>query len=53
MHERGTRWEHKIMLEQLDAPTLDRLATEIPRLRRQYPNWARLIQKPDRLDTLS
>ena len=36
MHERGTRWEHKIMLEQLDAPTLDRLATEIPRLRRQY-----------------
>ncbi|MDE0469788.1 MAG: hypothetical protein OYL97_22315 [Candidatus Poribacteria bacterium] len=36
MHERGTRWEHKIMLEQLDAPTLDRLATEIPRLRREY-----------------
>ena len=36
MHERGTRWEHKIMLEQLDAPTLDRLATEIPGLRREY-----------------
>ena len=36
MHERGTRWEHKIMLEQMDAPTLDRLATEIPRLRREY-----------------
>ena len=36
MHERGTRWEHKIMLEQMDAPTLDRLATEIPRLRCEY-----------------
>ena len=35
-HERGTRWEHKIMLEQLDAPTLERLATEITKLRRQY-----------------
>ena len=35
-HERGTRWEHKVMLEQLDAPTLERLATEIPKLRRQY-----------------
>ena len=35
-HERGTRWEHKIMLEALDAPTLDRLATEIPGLRREY-----------------
>ncbi len=35
-HERGTRWEHKIMLEYLDAPTLERLATEIPGLRRQY-----------------
>ena len=35
-HERGTRWEHKVMLEQLDAPTLERLATEIPGLRRQY-----------------
>ncbi len=36
MHERGTRWEHKIMLEELDAATLERLATEIPGLRRQY-----------------
>ena len=36
MHELGTRWEHKIILEQLDAPTLERLATDIPRLRRQY-----------------
>ena len=36
MHERGTRWEHKIMLEQMDAPTLERLATEIPMLRREY-----------------
>ena len=35
-HERGTRWEHKIMLEALDARTLDRLATEIPGLRREY-----------------
>ena len=35
-HERGTRWEHKIMLEQLDASTLERLATEIPGLRREY-----------------
>ena len=35
-HERGTRWEHKVMLEQLDTPTLERLATEIPELRRQY-----------------
>ena len=35
-HERGTRWEHKIMLEQLDAPTLECLASEIPALRRQY-----------------
>ena len=36
IHERGTRWEHKIMLEQLDAPTLERLAREIPTLRREY-----------------
>ena len=35
-HERGTRWEHKIMLEELDTPTLERLATEIPGLRREY-----------------
>ena len=36
VHERGTRWEHKVMLEQLGVPTLERLATEIPRLRREY-----------------
>ena len=36
MHERGTRWEHKIMLEQMDVPTRERLATEIPMLRREY-----------------
>ncbi len=35
-HERGTRWEHKVMLEQMDVPTLERLATEIRKLRRQY-----------------
>lgn len=35
-HERGTRWEHKIMLEGLNAPTLERLAKEIRTLRREY-----------------
>ncbi len=35
-HERGTRWEHKVMLEALDDTTLERLATEIPGLRRRY-----------------
>ncbi len=35
-HERGTRWEHKIMLEGLDAPTLQRLAKEIRTLRSKY-----------------
>ena len=35
-HERGTRWEHKVMLEKLDPDTLDRLSTEIPRLRSKY-----------------
>lgn len=35
-HERGTRWEHKVMLEKLDATTLERLATEIPNLRSEY-----------------
>ena len=35
-HERGTRWEHKVMLEKLDAATLERLATEIPILRSKY-----------------
>ena len=35
-HERGTRWEHKVMLEKLDTGTLERLATEIPELRSKY-----------------
>ncbi len=35
-HERGTRWEHKIMVEELDAPTLERLSAEIRGLRRKY-----------------
>ncbi len=35
-HERGTRWEHKVMLEKLDADTLDKLSTEIPKLRSEY-----------------
>lgn len=35
-HERGTRWEHKVMLELLDPDTLERLATEIPALRSEY-----------------
>lgn len=35
-HERGTRWEHKVMLEKLDAETLDRLASEIRKLRSEY-----------------
>ena len=35
-HERGTRWEHKVMLEKLDTDTLERLATEIPALRSEY-----------------
>ena len=35
-HERGTRWEHKVMLEKLDEGTLERLATEIPNLRSKY-----------------
>ncbi len=35
-HERGTRWEHKVMLELLDEDTLQRLATEIPKLRSEY-----------------
>ncbi len=36
VHERGTRWEHKVMLELLDEDTLQRLATEIPKLRSEY-----------------
>ena len=35
-HERGTRWEHKVMLEKLDAATLEKLSTEIPALRSKY-----------------
>ena len=35
-HERGTRWEHKVMLEKLDVATLERLATEIPDLRSKF-----------------
>ncbi len=35
-HERGTRWEHKVMLELLDSDTLECLATEIPALRSEY-----------------
>ena len=35
-HERGTRWEHKVMLEKLEADTLEQLATEIPTLRSEY-----------------
>ena len=33
-HERGTRWEHKIMIEDMDAPTLELISQEIRRLRR-------------------
>ena len=36
VHERGTRWEHKVMLEKLDAATLEKLSTEIPALRSKY-----------------
>lgn len=35
-HERGTRWEHKIVVEELTAPTLERLSAEIRELRRKY-----------------
>ena len=35
-HERGTRWEHKVMLELLDTVTLEQLAAEIPALRSEY-----------------
>lgn len=35
-HERGTRWEHKIMIDQMDRPTLDLIAREIRSLRNQY-----------------
>ena len=33
-HERGTRWEHKIMIEEVDAPTLELISQEIRTLRR-------------------
>ena len=32
-HERGTRWEHKIMIEEMDAPTLELISQEIRTLR--------------------
>ncbi len=33
-HERGTRWEHKIMIEDMDAPTLELISQKIRTLRR-------------------
>ena len=33
-HERGTRWEHKIMVEAMDAPTLKLISQKIRTLRR-------------------
>ncbi len=33
-HERGTRWEHKIMVDEMDAPTLKLISQEIRKLRR-------------------
>ena len=33
-HERGTRWEHKIMIEEMDAPTLELISQKIRTLRR-------------------
>ena len=33
-HERGTRWEHKIMIEEMEAPTLELISQKIRRLRR-------------------
>ena len=35
-HERGTRWEHKIMIDQMGRPTLDLISREIRFLRNQY-----------------
>ncbi len=35
-HERGTRWEHKIMLELLNVHALERLSREIRTLRHSY-----------------
>lgn len=33
-HERGTRWEHKIMVEEMDPPTLELISARIRTLRR-------------------
>ena len=33
-HERGTRWEHKIMVEEMDTPTLELISQKIRTLRR-------------------
>lgn len=33
-HERGTRWEHKIMVEEMDPPTLELISQKIRTLRR-------------------
>jgi len=35
-HERGTRWEHKIMIDQMGRSTLDLISQEIRFLRNQY-----------------
>ncbi len=35
-HERGTRWEHKIMIDQMNRPTLNLISQEIRSLRSQY-----------------
>ncbi|MBT3269665.1 hypothetical protein HN371_21145 [Candidatus Poribacteria bacterium] len=35
-HERATRWEHKIVLEEMDRATADIVSQEIRALRRQY-----------------
>ena len=32
-HERGTRWEHKIMIEEMDPPTLELISQKIRTLR--------------------
>ena len=33
-HERGTRWEHKIMIEEIETPTLELISQKIRTLRR-------------------
>jgi hypothetical protein len=35
-HERGTRWEHKIMVEEMEPEMVERLSLKIRELRRQY-----------------